>query len=191
MRFIIFAALIFGAIAAGLGLRSCVKPAPPPPVTRPNSAIERSVIALPNGATIVAAPGSTAAQIAEFLASHDPGPRTFEPGGREYVPWSGDPTPAAEARLNALVQLLKAYPHATATVIGHTDNIGESERNEKLSRDRAEGVVRRLVDKGISGSRLTAVGMGPRAPIAPNATVEGQARNRRISIVIAQPSYAS
>jgi OmpA-OmpF porin, OOP family len=48
-------------------------------------------------------------------------------------------------------------------VVGHTDAAGAAEYNERLSRLRAEEVVRYLVsDCGIAGERLEAVGMGER-----------------------------
>jgi OOP family OmpA-OmpF porin len=39
-----------------------------------------------------------------------------------------------------------------------------------------------FVAKGIAASRLTAVGLGPDQPIAPNDTEEGRAKNRRIQL---------
>ena len=48
-------------------------------------------------------------------------------------------------------------------VVGHTDAAGTDDYNERLSRLRAEEVVRYLVsDCGISADRLEAVGMGER-----------------------------
>lgn len=149
------------------------------------------VIALPNGATIVAPPKSVAAQIVAFLESGAPGPKRFEPGGYEYLPWSNNPTPAAEARLNSFAQILKAWPDVTVDIIGNTDNDGDRERNLRLSRDRADEVVRKLVALGISERRMAPSGVGMDNPIASNATEEGRSRNRRISIILHRHGDAS
>jgi OOP family OmpA-OmpF porin len=49
----------------------------------------------------------------------------------------------------------------------------------KLSQRRAEAVRDYLVSKGISPSRLEAVGYGPTKPIASNKTAKGKGLNRR------------
>ncbi|HEX2055949.1 MAG TPA: OmpA family protein [Nitrospiraceae bacterium] len=77
-------------------------------------------------------------------------------------------------------------------VEGHADNmeIGPSLKsvfpsNWELSRARAAGIVRHLVEKGgLDSAKLTAVGYGATRPVASNATEEGRKRNRRIEIVL-------
>jgi chemotaxis protein MotB len=77
-------------------------------------------------------------------------------------------------------------------VEGHADNmeIGPSLRsvfasNWELSRARADGIVRYLVEKGgLDSAKLSAVGYGATRPVASNATEEGRKRNRRIEIVL-------
>ena len=49
--------------------------------------------------------------------------------------------------------------------------------------DRAEAIVARLMELGISADRLTAVGKGSREPIADNGTDEGRAKNRRVEFI--------
>jgi len=68
----------------------------------------------------------------------------------------------------------------SAKIIGHTDSIGSSAYNKKLSKKRADAVVAILIEDGVSCSNLTAVGMGEAEPIATNKTAEGRAKNRRI-----------
>jgi len=69
-------------------------------------------------------------------------------------------------------------------VVGHTDNIGDIDYNLRLSKARADAVVRELVTKyGISPDRLKAYGVGSLAPIAPNKTEEGRTMNRRVELV--------
>lgn len=85
--------------------------------------------------------------------------------------------------LNAVVQVLKDNPDISLEIQGHTDNKGSPAYNKKLSQDRADSVRNYLIDKGISGARLTAKGFGEEVPIDTNATEAGRAKNRRVEFV--------
>ncbi|MCW9094243.1 MAG: OmpA family protein, partial [Ignavibacteriaceae bacterium] len=66
----------------------------------------------------------------------------------------------------------------------HTDNVGKIDYNMKLSLERAEAVVKTLVEKyGVSQKRLNSYGVGPLAPVSSNETEEGRALNRRVELV--------
>lgn len=95
-----------------------------------------------------------------------------------------DLSATAQANLDKLKNLLTKYPETNITVIGHTDAIGSDAFNQTLSENRARSVVNYLTQKGIAGSRLTAVGKGKTDPIATNDTDEGRALNRRVEFVI-------
>jgi hypothetical protein len=69
-------------------------------------------------------------------------------------------------------------------VEGHTDNIGSSEYNKKLSQQRAQAVVRWLTDHGVQKSRLSAEGMGKEHPMVPNDSDANRAINRRVEFHI-------
>lgn len=89
-------------------------------------------------------------------------------------------------KLKVLGIYMKKYPDTTAIIEGHSDNVGKSDYNMKLSQQRADSVVSYLVNEiGIAPSRLTAVGYGETRPIADNSTNEGREANRRIDAVIA------
>jgi outer membrane protein OmpA-like peptidoglycan-associated protein len=92
--------------------------------------------------------------------------------------------PESEASLQEIAKYLKMEPKKNFYVVGHTDNVGTFDANLKLSKDRADAVVKALVDKyGIPAAQLTAWGDGPTAPVASNATEEGKAQNRRVELV--------
>jgi OOP family OmpA-OmpF porin len=86
--------------------------------------------------------------------------------------------------VNKVSEYMKKYPTTTAVIEGHTDNIGSSELNMRLSQKRAENVVNYLVNFGIDRSRLSAKGYGSTRRIAYNNTSEGRQKNRRINAVI-------
>jgi OOP family OmpA-OmpF porin len=56
-----------------------------------------------------------------------------------------------------------------------------------LSKKRATSVRNKLVELGISGARVTAVGKGEKEPVATNKTKDGMAKNRRIEVHLTYP----
>ena len=92
--------------------------------------------------------------------------------------------PESEPVLAEMAKLLKGDPALNVFIVGHTDSTGTYEHNQKLSQDRAAAVVNALVSAhGIAAARMTAVGVGPVAPVATNRTEEGKAKNRRVELV--------
>lgn len=88
-------------------------------------------------------------------------------------------------KLDALGTFMKKYPNTTAVIEGHTDNVGKSDYNLKLSQQRADSVVSYLIkEQQIDASRLKAVGYGETRPRAYNTSSKGQQSNRRINAVI-------
>jgi OOP family OmpA-OmpF porin len=75
-------------------------------------------------------------------------------------------------------------PNLKLLVVGHTDNVGGYDANMTLSDRRAAAVFQTLTSKhGIPAVRLRAVGVGMAAPVAPNETEAGRAKNRRVELV--------
>ena len=86
--------------------------------------------------------------------------------------------------LKEIALLMKNQPKLKLIVVGHTDNQGDYNYNNKLSEERARSVVKELVDKhSIDASRLKHEGVGYLAPVASNYTEEGRAKNRRVQLV--------
>jgi outer membrane protein OmpA-like peptidoglycan-associated protein len=70
-------------------------------------------------------------------------------------------------------------------VSGHTDSSGKAEHNKELSGKRAQVIVKELVNRGISPSEITAVGMGSDRPlVTPDDTPAKKAKNRRYEIQV-------
>lgn len=89
-------------------------------------------------------------------------------------------TPESESTLQKALKTLTTYPDIFVEVSGHTDNVGNSKSNQKLSQQRADAVKDWLIKNGIDAGRLTAVGYGSAKPIVANDTKENKAKNRRI-----------
>ena len=81
-----------------------------------------------------------------------------------------------------IIQILNEYPNAKFTVEGHTDSVGSSQSNQSLSEARANSVRDFLINEGIAGNRLNAIGYGEERPIASNTTKIGRQQNRRVEI---------
>lgn len=67
---------------------------------------------------------------------------------------------------------------------GHTDAQGPDEYNLELSQRRAEAVMTYLVNRGVSPSRLEAVGYGEMRPIVSGKSDAAYAKNRRVEFTI-------
>jgi OmpA-OmpF porin, OOP family len=92
-------------------------------------------------------------------------------------------TDESMTQLTNMIAISKAYPTATFKFGGYTDNTGTEASNIALSQKRAEAVLA-MVKKmgGVTASFLGAEGYGPKHPVGDNATAEGKAQNRRVSV---------
>jgi outer membrane protein OmpA-like peptidoglycan-associated protein len=90
--------------------------------------------------------------------------------------------PASQEQVDNIGAILKAYPKVKIRLGGYTDNTGDAAANVTLSDARANGVMAELAKLGIDAGRMSAKGYGEEHPVADNATEEGRAKNRRISL---------
>jgi outer membrane protein OmpA-like peptidoglycan-associated protein len=180
---VIRAWLLTGAItAAVLALAACHSDAEASDPALPQEGPGQLLI-LPDSA-IAVHPGSTEEQLARFLASDQPAPRTFRFRGSEFQPWQSRPNPPTLRTMYTIAQILRAYPRAKVLLVGHTDNDGTAERNLALSRERAVRMARLLIDNGVAARRIRTEGHGLAHPIADNGTAAGRERNRRIELIV-------
>ena len=93
------------------------------------------------------------------------------------------------AVLDTVGMILQQYPTLNVEIGGHTDNRGTAAKNQKLSEARAAAVLRYLTQKFplIHANQFTSKGYGQTAPIAPNTTTLGRAKNRRVEFKVTNP----
>ena len=86
--------------------------------------------------------------------------------------------PTARPALRQLATELLARPSLRLRIAGHTDRLGEAEKNQLLSEQRAEAVKTYLVKAGVAAKRLSTIGYGDQQPRYPAP----DARNRRVEV---------
>ena len=82
-----------------------------------------------------------------------------------------------------IVKVLQQDKNLKLAVNGHTDNKGSVAHNMTLSKDRADAVIKVLVNSGIEKSRLTGKGFGSTQSLTNNASESEMAQNRRVELV--------
>lgn len=104
---------------------------------------------------------------------------------RLYFPFRSSKPELADSTkeyFDDLISFLKANPKAKVKIIGHTDNVGDADINEKLGLQRAERIRTLLVRRGAPADRVEASSKGETAPWVTNKTEEGRNKNRRVEV---------
>jgi outer membrane protein OmpA-like peptidoglycan-associated protein len=92
--------------------------------------------------------------------------------------------PAGRQNLQRLAASLQRYPGSEVLIVGHTDNVGRVDYNQRLSERRAEAAAQILVANGIPRARIQTAGRGMNEPIASNESEAGRQQNRRVEVAI-------
>lgn len=92
-----------------------------------------------------------------------------------------------ESSFSSLIDLAKIMINNPVTKLhleGHTDDVGDDNKNLLLSRKRAASVERFLEEKGVDHSRITSEGYGENRPKLPNTTDGNRKVNRRVEMLL-------
>lgn len=92
--------------------------------------------------------------------------------------------PSSYPSLELLGNVLKENSGLRIEIRGHTDNVGSSRYNRKLSVSRAESVYQFLIESGVAQTRLKYRGFGNEVPVGDNETELGRQMNRRVEIKV-------
>ena len=131
-----------------------------------------------------AAANSLRQQLETMTSRRDARGEVMTLSGEAFASGSATLRREARANLGRAVQFVRDAGTASVRIEGHTDDRGGDNLNQALSQQRAESVRNALIEEGIDGARLTAVGLGKDKPVADNASADGRARNRRVEIVV-------
>lgn len=95
---------------------------------------------------------------------------------------------ASAAKLEPLAALLASNPDYQILIESYTDSKGNEVTLQQLTQERARVLSDRFQSAGVDPMRIQANGMGASNPVAPNTTVAGQRRNRRVEITFTPPT---
>jgi outer membrane protein OmpA-like peptidoglycan-associated protein len=90
--------------------------------------------------------------------------------------------PSSKEDLNTIALYMLENPTIKGVITGHTDSLGDEDKNQTLSLQRAENVMYYLMEYGVDQNQLSAKGKGEAEPIASNEKMEGRLMNRRVEI---------
>jgi OmpA-OmpF porin, OOP family len=105
-------------------------------------------------------------------------------GDANFAVGSATLTPAANASLDSFVEANRGIDIEHLTIAGYTDSTGSAALNDRLSSARARSVQSYLATAGLRASKWDVQGYGSASPVAPNTTVQGRTRNRRVEIQV-------
>ena len=97
--------------------------------------------------------------------------------------------------LKRIAEILNKFKDYTVTIEGHANNVSGTEAEETstangniplepLSKTRAEFVRQKLIEYGVDGSRLSAVGRGGRQPVVARSDKDNWWKNRRVEFIL-------
>ncbi|MEY3551224.1 MAG: hypothetical protein RL520_1892 [Pseudomonadota bacterium] len=160
------------------------------PAPAPAPQVEQAPVAV-QAPSQADAPGLSAAPAPAAAASPAPAPTPVAASSK--VTYAADAffdfnksviKPEAKAKLDDLVDKIKAINLEVIIAVGHTDAVGSDEYNQKLSMRRSNAVKAYLINKGVDKTRIYTEGKGEKQPVADNSTKEGRAKNRRVEIEV-------
>jgi len=90
----------------------------------------------------------------------------------------------AQFLLKGFAHYLQTQPQLRIQINGHTDDVGDAQRNLILSESRAQAVANYLEKLGVAAERMQYKGYGEQQPRVPNDSADNRALNRRTEFEI-------
>lgn len=106
----------------------------------------------------------------------------------EFPTESEELTEELAQTLDRLIPILMRFPDVRFRIESHVGASAETSWDDILTNNRANAVREYLVERGVLPTRLEAVGMGGRQPIADNSTPGGRTLNDRVEIHVIEES---
>ncbi|SMF55123.1 OmpA-OmpF porin, OOP family [Tistlia consotensis] len=93
-------------------------------------------------------------------------------------------TPASQAELPAILDLIRKRVVPGVEIAGHTDRVGSATINDRLALRRAELVRDMVLKLGVPSRLVRVESFGERDPVIPTADGVDEPRNRRVEITV-------
>jgi len=103
-------------------------------------------------------------------------------GDKLFTNSSSNIKSSSHKKLNQIADQMKNNSDFKWRIEGHLDNAGSSRELKSLSTARAKSVMNYFISKGLSPKLFQAIGLADQVPVAPNSTIQGKLKNRRILI---------
>ena len=97
----------------------------------------------------------------------------------------------AREKLAKVAGILLSHPGLKLEIEGHTDSVGSTEYNQRLSENRAVSVRTYVVEQGIASNSVGTTGFGETMPVASNDTPAGRQQNRRVELIVSGESIGT
>ncbi|MGQ0579683.1 MAG: OmpA family protein [Betaproteobacteria bacterium] len=102
-----------------------------------------------------------------------------------YFPRGEDElTAESKMEVEKILAEMAKRPAAEISIIGHTDTVGSSQFNDKLSLQRAKHVRQLFVARGVAPGSIAIAGRGERELLLPTGDDVHEPRNRRVEIKV-------
>jgi outer membrane protein OmpA-like peptidoglycan-associated protein len=94
--------------------------------------------------------------------------------------------PESYSELDIVVGMMNENPKMVIQLEGHTDYLGDADKNLKLSQQRVDAVKKYLVSKKVNKNRIKTKAYGGTSPLSRDNTPEAHRMNRRVELRILQ-----
>ncbi|MBP2676811.1 MAG: hypothetical protein H6Q84_3651 [Deltaproteobacteria bacterium] len=123
--------------------------------------------------------------VASFAA---PALKALPPPPKQYILYfehnSAELTRKSREQLANVMKTIKERRPVDISVVGHTDTVGDSRYNYRLSCNRARAVADLLVAQGVDRSILDITSHGKENPLIPTGDQVHEPRNRRVEVTV-------
>lgn len=111
-------------------------------------------------------------------------PQKPQPFTMYFVRDSNELTEVSKAAFDDARKRIASWAGAEIVVIGHTDRLGATDYNDRLSRQRASVIAARLMAAGVPADAIEVAARGEREPLIPTRDDRPEPRNRRVEIKV-------
>lgn len=87
-------------------------------------------------------------------------------------------------RLSRMARVMEERPELRIKLVGYTDNIGSSEVNKRVAKQRVQNLMYFFKERGIDPARIELVSGGEEKPLGENEDEDSRALNRRVETTI-------
>lgn len=130
------------------------KPKKKEPVSLPKPKKEKKVVPAPTPITEVKKEVMTIEKAEKYI-----------PKNVQFVISKAEVLESSFEELNTFAKFMMDNPTITVTIEGHTDVVGDKEKNQALSETRADKIKNYLIRKGTEGKRIETIGYGGSQPL--------------------------